>query len=148
MSRLRIKLFEGVCSNSRHPGHRRVWRGGSEQHLMTPLPDAVAAAADEFRDPLFLMTLSMISLTFAGHAPPKIGPKHQFERKKAPAGALSPSTVLLRGVLSVYKTETAILSSQKIGMSLFWRKRPLRARSALAPCFFVFTTYRFCLCYI
>ena len=74
--------FEGVCSNSRHPGHRRVWRGGSEQHLMTPLRDAAAAAADEFRDPLFLMTLSMISLTFAGHAPPKIGPKHQFEKKK------------------------------------------------------------------
>ena len=72
---------------------------------MTPLPVAAAAAADEFRDPLFLMTLSMISLTFAGHAPPKIGPKHQFERKKAPAGALSPSTVLLRGILSVYKTK-------------------------------------------
>ena len=72
---------------------------------MTPLPDAVAAAADEFRDPLFLMTFSMISLTFAGHAPPKIGPKHQFERKKAPAGALSPSTVLLRGILSVYNTK-------------------------------------------
>ena len=39
-----------------------------------------------------------------------------FGRKKAPAGALSPSTVLLRGVLSVYKTEkteTAILSAQK-----------------------------------
>ena len=98
-------LFEGVCSNSRHPGHRRVWRGGSEQHLMTPLPVAAAAMADEFRDPLFLMTLSMISLTFAGHAPPKIGPKHQFERKKAPAGALSPSTVLLRGILSVSKTK-------------------------------------------
>ena len=28
-----------------------------------------------------------------------------FRRKKAPAGALSPSTVLLRGVLSVYKTK-------------------------------------------
>ena len=99
---------------------------------MTPLP---VAAADEFRDPLFLMTLSMISLTFAGHAPAKIGPKHKFERKKAPAGALSPSTVLLRGVLSVYKTETATLCSQKIRMSFSGRKKPLRARSALAPCF-------------
>ena len=28
-----------------------------------------------------------------------------FGRKKAPAGALSPSTVLLRGILSVYKTK-------------------------------------------
>ena len=65
--------------------------------------------------------------------------------KKAPAGALSPSTVLLRGILSVYKTETAILCSQNIRMSLLGRKKPLRARSALAPCFFVFPTYRFCL---
>ena len=58
---------------------------------MTPLPLAAAAAgaaADEFRDPLFLKTHSMISLTFAGHAP-----------------ALSPSTVLLRGILFVYKTK-------------------------------------------
>ena len=102
---------------------------------MTPLPDAAAAAADEFRDPLFLMTLSMISLTFAGHAPPKIGPKHQFERKNAPAGALSPSTVLLRGILSVYKTETAILCSRKIRMSLLGGKKPLRERSALAQYF-------------
>ena len=46
-----------------------------------------------------------------------------FGRKKAPAGALSPSTVLLRGVLSVCKTKTAILSSQKIRMSLFRRKK-------------------------
>ena len=71
-----------------------------------------------------------------------------FGRKKAPAGALSPSTVLLRGILSVYKTKTAILCSQKIRMSFSGRKKPLRARSALAPCLFVFTTYRFCLCYI
>ena len=59
-----------------------------------------------------------------------------FGRKNAPAGALSPSTVLLRGILSVYKTETAILSSQKIRMSLFRRKRKrLRERPALAQYF-------------
>ena len=54
-----------------------------------------------------------------------------FGRKKAPAGALSPSTVLLRGVLSVYNTETAILSSQKIRMSLFGRKKA--PAGALSP---------------
>ncbi len=31
-------LFEGVCLNSRHPGPRRVWKGGSELHSMTPDP--------------------------------------------------------------------------------------------------------------
>ncbi len=31
-------IFEGVWSNSRHPDHRRVWKGGPEQHLMPPLP--------------------------------------------------------------------------------------------------------------
>ena len=52
-----------------------------------------------------------------------------FRRKKAPAGALSPSTVLLRGVLSVYKKETAILSSQKIRMSFSGREAPAGALS-------------------
>ena len=73
-------------------------------------------------------------------------------RKKAPAGALSPSTVLFRGVLSVCKTKTAILSSEKIRMSFSGRKKPLRERSALAPRFLslqhiylVFATYKFCL---
>ena len=28
---------------SRHPDHRRVWKGGSEQHLLTPLPGAPGA---------------------------------------------------------------------------------------------------------
>ena len=28
--------FEGVCLNSRHPDPRRVWKVGSEQHLLTP----------------------------------------------------------------------------------------------------------------
>ena len=111
---------------------------------MTPLPDAVAAAADEFRDPLFLMTLSMISLTFAGHAPPKIGPKHQFERKKAPAGALSPSTVLLRGVLSVYKTKTAILSPKNDNV-FFWEKKAPAGALSPSTVLFVFTAYKFCL---
>ena len=58
-----------------------------------------------------------------------------FWVKKAPAGALSPSTVLLRGILSVYQTETAILRSQNKRMSLFGRKKPLRERSALAQYF-------------
>ena len=54
-----------------------------------------------------------------------------FRRKKAPAGALSPSTVLLRGVLSVCETKTAILSSQKIRMSLFGRRKA--PAGALSP---------------
>ena len=28
---------------SRHPDPRRVWKGGSEQHLLTPLPGAPGA---------------------------------------------------------------------------------------------------------
>ena len=52
-------------------------------------------------------------------------------RKKAPAGALSPSTVLLRAVLSVDKTKTAILCSQKIRMSLFGREKA--PAGALSP---------------
>ena len=31
--------FEGVCFNSRHPGPRRVWKGGSEEQLLPPLPE-------------------------------------------------------------------------------------------------------------
>ena len=54
-----------------------------------------------------------------------------FGGRKGPAGALSPSTVLLRGVLSVYKTKAAILSPQKIGMSLFGRKKA--PAGALSP---------------
>ena len=54
-----------------------------------------------------------------------------FRREKAPAGAPSPSTVLLRGVFSVYNTKTAILSSQKIRMSLFGRKKA--PAGALSP---------------
>ena len=67
---------------------------------------------------------------------------------EAPSG-IAPNTFpcfCCPGILFVYKTETATLPSQKIRMSLFGRKKPLRARSALAPCFFVFTTYRLCLC--
>ena len=45
-----------------------------------------------------------------------------FLGEKAPAGAPSPSTVLLRGILSVYMTKPAI-SSQKLRMSLFRRKK-------------------------
>ena len=52
-------------------------------------------------------------------------------RKKAPAGALSPSTVLLRGILSVSKTKTTILCYQKIRMSLFGRKQA--PAGALSP---------------
>ena len=37
-----------------------------------------------------------------------------FRRKKVPAGAPSPSTVLLRCILSLFKTKTDTLSSQKI----------------------------------
>ena len=45
-----------------------------------------------------------------------------FGRKKAPAGALSPSTVLLRGIVFVYNTKTAILASQKIIMFFLGEK--------------------------
>ncbi len=30
--------FEGVCFNSRHPGPRRVWKGGSEQRPVASIP--------------------------------------------------------------------------------------------------------------
>ena len=30
---------------SRHPDPRRVWKGGSEQHLLTPLPRAPRASS-------------------------------------------------------------------------------------------------------
>ena len=70
-----------------------------------------------------------------------------FRRKKAPAGALSPSTVLLRGILFVYNTKTATLSSQKIIISFSGRKNPAGALSP-STVLFVFATYRFCLCYI
>ena len=39
----RISLREVVYS--RHPDPRRVWKGGSEQHLLTPLPRAPGANA-------------------------------------------------------------------------------------------------------
>ena len=45
-------IFEGVCFNSRHPGPRRAWKGGSEQQLMTPDPrdpQDLLAAPDEFQ---------------------------------------------------------------------------------------------------
>ena len=29
--------FEGVCFNSRHPGPRRAWKGGSEPQFMGPI---------------------------------------------------------------------------------------------------------------
>ncbi len=45
--RLIVNLFEGVCFNSRHPGPRRVWKGGSEQQLMTPDLGDPLAAPDE-----------------------------------------------------------------------------------------------------
>ena len=32
-----LRLFEGVCVNSRHPGPRRVWKVGSGAHLLPPL---------------------------------------------------------------------------------------------------------------
>ena len=31
-------MFWGSLLNSRHPDPRNGWKGGSEQHLMTPLP--------------------------------------------------------------------------------------------------------------
>ncbi len=39
-------LFEGVCLDSRHPDHRRAWKGGSEPHFLTPLPRDPADPAD------------------------------------------------------------------------------------------------------
>ena len=51
--------------------------------------------------------------------------------KEAPAGALSRSTVLLRGILSVSKTKPAILWYQKIRVSLSGRKKA--PAGALSP---------------
>ena len=56
---------------------------------------------------------------------------------EAPSG-IAPNTFpcfCCPGIVFVYKTETATLSSQKIRMSLFKRKKPLRERSALAQYF-------------
>ena len=55
--------------------------------------------------------------------------------KKAPAGALSPSTVLLRGTLSVYKTKQLYRVLKKKNVSVWEKKKPLRERSALAQYF-------------
>ena len=70
--------------------------------------------------------------------------------KKAPAGALSPSTVLLRAILSVSKTKTAILSSQKIRMSLLGREEApagaLTPSTVLLRVFYVLTTQNSPIC--
>ena len=67
-------------------------------------------------------------------------------RKKAPAGALSPSTVLLRGTLSVYKTKQLYCALKKKSVS-FWEKKSKAPAGALSPSteLFVSTTYKFCL---
>ena len=53
-----------------------------------------------------------------------------FGRKKAPGGALSPSTVLLRGILSVYKTKQlySLLKNKNVS---FWEKKA--PAGALSP---------------
>ena len=66
---------------------------------------------------------------------------------EAPSG-IAPNTFpcfCCPGILFVYKTETATLSSQKIRMSLFGRKKA--PAGALSPSteLFVSTTYKFCL---
>ncbi len=38
--------FEGVCLDSRHPDPRRVWKGGSQPHFLTPLRADRADPAD------------------------------------------------------------------------------------------------------
>ena len=82
--------------NSRHPGPRRVWMGGSELRGLTSFRRAAdgcrwlpVAAGGEFQDPNFLATLPSILLKFAAHAPPEIGSKMPPEA--APRG----STLLL-----------------------------------------------------
>ena len=52
-------------------------------------------------------------------------------RKKAPAGALSPSTVLLRGILSVYKTKQLYCVSKKYECLLLGEKKA--PAGALSP---------------
>ena len=157
----KISLRELV--NYRHPSPRRVWREGLS---CSSLRRSAGSAGSGGSGGVFQTSVSCTrNTTFASGdpLPPSfvcLQDRNSYvvfsrnknvsvwEKKQAPAGALSPSTVLLRGILSVYKTKTAILSSQKIRISFSGRKKPLRARSALAPCFFVFTTYIFCLCYI
>ena len=47
----------GVCLDSRHPDHRRAWKGGSEPHFLIPLPpdppDPPQREAAEGRPPLW-----------------------------------------------------------------------------------------------
>ena len=52
-----------------------------------------------------------------------------FGREKAPAGALSPSTVLLRGILSVYKKNSYIVFSKNKNVSFWEKKAPAGALS-------------------
>ncbi len=59
--------------------------------------------------------------------------------KKAPAGMLSRSSVLLRGMLCVYMTKAAILYFQKIGMSLLGREEA--PAGALTPSTVLFCLY-------
>ena len=95
-------------------------KGGSEQQLMTPLPedsedplDPVACSKLVFcvRETLLLplVTLSRpLSCFYKTETARLCSPEIRmslFGRKKAPAGALSPSTVLLRGILSFSKTK-------------------------------------------
>ncbi len=50
--------FEGVYFNSRHPGPRRAWKGGSEQQWMTPLrrhPAASVASATSSKSHILYM---------------------------------------------------------------------------------------------
>ncbi len=48
------ELFEGVCLNSRHPGPRRVWKGGSEQQSMTPDPGDPGMNSKSCKNRVFL----------------------------------------------------------------------------------------------
>ena len=51
---------------SRHPDSRRVWKGGSEQHLLTPLPRAPGANAKKLYVAVFYGVFGKMSLPIFG----------------------------------------------------------------------------------
>ena len=87
-------------------------KGGSEQQLMTTLPEDPVDPVDTV-DPVACSKLV-------------------FRVRET---LLLPLVTLSRPLLCVYKTEAAILCSPEIRTSLLGEKKPLRERSALAQYF-------------
>ncbi len=58
-----IILFEGVCLDSRHLDPRRAWKGGSEPHFLTPLPEDPLDPLDP-EDPLMSSKSSILAVFY------------------------------------------------------------------------------------